>query len=503
MSAIKSEGSKVGQIVEAIIAGAIPLGDISIKREGLEIICPPNITNRELIQYIKQKDEMEEKVVNIVFDLDGYPTDGLIALFRAMRHVFGFTGLSGNKTMTGEAPPVMLDIPTGYDENGKQTFEQATLGKIEPPMFQGGFLQAQINGDGPKLTVVAQVKSKFTDKVNLVKEEAMRFLKEQSIYKGRPIQVNLEYIDNDDFDPINSAPKFMDVKGLTFDSLILDPVTAFDLKSSVVTLIENSNECVASGVDLKHGVLLLGPYGTGKSFTAKVLAAIAQKNNWTFIYLEKSAEHLAEAIKLASLYAPAVLFAEDVDAVTSGERDEDLNERFNVLDGIDTKGLPLITILTTNNPEKIHPGFLRPGRIDSIIHMAAPNAEVASRFVSRLCGKLLAPNADVRAIGEAMTGFTPAFIAEAIKKAKRYAINREQSGNLTGKISQEDLVLAAQSLRTHEARVNAMPEPTPEQKLAAAWTLIGEHMVSKVLKSEDHKYQQLQQRVEQLYNKLV
>ena len=86
---------------------------------------------------------------------------------------------------------------------------------------------------------------------------------------------------------------------------------------------------------------------------------------------------LKDALRAAAMYAPAVIFAEDIDKAMEGERSTQMNDILNTLDGIDTKNNPVITILTSNHLENINKAFLRAGRIDSLIQMGPLDAEQA------------------------------------------------------------------------------------------------------------------------------
>ena len=243
------------------------------------------------------------------------------------------------------------------------------------------------------------------------------------------------------------------------------------MKANIYTLIEQTEACRKNKIPLKHGCLLMGPFGTGKTLCASVTAAKCVRNHWTFIYL-KNCKHLAHALRMAQLYAPAVVFTEDIDQAVSGERDDALNEILNTIDGVDTKKAPIITILTTNNPLKIEPAFMRAGRIDTVISFDAPDAKTAIRFIHMYAkdvhgDSLLAADQDLTEAGAAMGGFVPAFIAESVQKAKRFAIHRE-GGDIMGKLMAEDLVLAGQALRKHTEMVNRKPDPTKEELVAKA-----------------------------------
>lgn len=439
------------------------LGEVGIRREGDQIIIPAHMTIDEAILWLKRKKESEGKVVAINWSVPCMPFDGVIALYKALKKIYGFTDLRGNDSWFGERPPEIIQIPTG-----PTTFEAAVLGKIQPPTFEGGHLQAHVTQE-PILHVRGEVKMKFQADMDRIQKETLKILKTESIYKGKAIILDLSYLSDDgpDFNPVQHAPTFMDLSSVKDNSLILNPHTEFELTSNIFTLIESTESCQSNNIPLKHGLLLYGPYGTGKTMTARVTAAKAERNGWSFIYL-KQTQFVAHALKLAELYAPAVIFAEDIDQVTKGERDEGLNEILNTLDGIDTKDKPIITILTTNNQGDIHPGFLRAGRIDTAVFMGPPEPETAARFVTLYAGRLLANDVDFESVGNAFAGFVPAFIAEAVQKAKRAVIHREKTGNIDGKVTTNDLLLSAKALQTHRDMVNNQRVKTTEEEIYTA-----------------------------------
>jgi SpoVK/Ycf46/Vps4 family AAA+-type ATPase len=278
------------------------------------------------------------------------------------------------------------------------------------------------------------------------------------------------------FHPINDAPKFMDVSEVNESGLILNRSTMRDLEANVFMLIEQTEACRKNGIGLKYGLLLAGKYGTGKTLTARVMASKAVRNGWTYIYL-KTGTRIATALKLAEHYAPAVVFTEDIDDIVCGERNQHLNEILNVMDGVDTKDKPIITIVTTNHPEKINKACLRPGRIDKVIRYHEPDAETAARFVQMYAKddddkSLLSDDVDLVKVGEAMAGFVPAFIAESVQMAKRFAMCRNHADIGTG-VTTDDLLDAAAQAKDQIAMMNRNDDATYEEKSHAALRHIG------------------------------
>ena len=144
--------------------------------------------------------------------------------------------------------------------------------------------------------------------------------------------------------------------------------------------------CIERGIPLKYGALLEGPYGTGKTLLAFKLAKKAIENGWIFIYL-KDPSLLAEALRMSKIIDRsghgALIFVEDVDQVTRGDRDAALQDIVNTLDGGDTKDMNVISLFTTNHIELINPTFLRGKRIGTIISMGFLDAETALDFMEQ------------------------------------------------------------------------------------------------------------------------
>ncbi len=446
--------------------------DCAIERGGTKIILPPDMSYYEGRVWLQRREEAEEKTVSIHAEFACYPLDGIICLCRAMEEVYGFTALKGFDGWFGENPPTIVQV-----KDAKGGLHSAPLGKIQAPTWEGGYISVNLRREC-KLSVSGEVKRKHEAEVKRILTRTEEIIKTHSIYKAEAIIVDLSWMDGPPgaFNPMECAPQFMDVKDIMESDLILSETTEFDLRTNVYMLLEKTDACIRNSIPLKQGVLLKGPYGVGKTLTAKVIAEKATRNGWTFIYL-KDVKHVAKALKLAEMFSPAVVFAEDVDSVTEN-RDAAMNEILNTLDGVDTKGKPIITILTTNNAEKIDPSFLRAGRIDTVIHMGTPDNGAAQRFV-QLYSKdddarsLLVPGLDLYNVGEALKGYVPAFIAEAVQKAKRAAIYREGE-DIVGKVQEKDLLVAAAALKLHAAMAEPKKEQTYPEKVVTALQVVAE-----------------------------
>jgi SpoVK/Ycf46/Vps4 family AAA+-type ATPase len=141
------------------------------------------------------------------------------------------------------------------------------------------------------------------------------------------------------------------------------------------------------------------------------------------------------------------LFVEDCDTIFSGERTAEMNAILETLDGVGAKNAEVITVFTTNHPEKLLKVAKRSGRIDATVRLTAPDAEAAIRFIKLLAARWLAPDIDWTPVGEAFAGLVPADITNSINEAKDEAIAAVGSRDIDGKVTGEMLILGAQTMR--------------------------------------------------------
>lgn len=419
---------------------------------GNEIILPvisgKKMSYDEAIEWLRRMKKDEETPVDVFHKIQCAPLDGAVAFHRALKKIYGWTQqvtIPPAGFFDPPKPPVVI----GVDLGGGETM-QVTLGGIMIPGVEGR-LEASITArDGnPCFILGGEVLKRHEKEIKVLMEETKRQLKENSIYKGRAIRVSWGWLDRGDkYDSILHAPQFMELSGVAETDLIFGEKVLNDLKIGLFTPIEHSQACREAGVPLKRGVLLYGPYGTGKTMTAHVAALKAAKNGWTFIYLD-DADNLQRALRLAADYAPAVVFAEDIDRIMSGERSLDMDDILNTLDGVDTKGAEIITVFTTNHLEDINPATLRMGRLDTLVHVTPPDAKAAAKLVELYGRGLLEEDTDLEVVGVHLEGKIPAFIREATERGKIAAIARLGDGDIKGKVLGSDIISAAQAMERH------------------------------------------------------
>jgi SpoVK/Ycf46/Vps4 family AAA+-type ATPase len=347
----------------------------------------------------------------------------------------------GRPTFFGERPPVMLNIKTSLTES-----VQVVYGIIQPPIWEGGNLNMFVDPEDPlKLKLAGVVKRKFETEIKEVVQSAQRLVKDHSIYRGQAIELDLNYIEKNDFDPMRDVPEFIDLSEEV--ELILPDSIQYVIETFVWNVIEDPEILRINKIPVKTSLLMFGPNGTGKTLTAHVTTQRGVKFNWTCLFLSKplTSKTFLTAYRLAKLLAPALFFVEDIDSLFGVVRDAKMNEMLEGIDGITSKNAEVICIYTTNYRERLHQAFCR--RVNYEVPFHNPDAKAAGRFVAMKAGVYLHPNWDQEKVGEAFAGLSPSDIANGIEMAKIKALGeiRKRDRSLTsalGEVTTEMLVSA-------------------------------------------------------------
>lgn len=448
----KDSNDTVSALMEALTGVSTLSKNTTVRHAGSEIVLPiingTPMSSKEGIYWLKKRMEEDETDVSIYEEIQGAVLDSAVALNKAIIEIYGYTnGETIDMGFFGKIPPATIGVPVSDTETVQVPWGRMSIQGIE------GYIQVSINDTGsqPTLIVAGQVKKKHRENVSVIVRRAQEIVRQKSIYRGKAVKLSFDWFrDGNDFDPMRHAPQFLNLTGVSEDDLMFSDEVINALNVGLFAPIEQAQACRDNGIPLKRGILLSGQYGTGKTMTAYVSALKAVRNDWTFIYLD-SVEDLREGLEFAAKYAPAVVFAEDLDRLISGKRSMAMDDVLNILDGIDTKGKDIVTVFTTNHIENINPAMLRMGRLDTLVEVLPPDAKTVERLVNLYARDLMEEGADLKSIGHALEGNIPAFIRETVERAKLAAIHRIGSGDIKGKVRQEDLLAAADAMKNHAA----------------------------------------------------
>lgn len=423
---------------------------VDVVRHGEKLILPEGISYDSAIKAIQRQAQYEEEVVAVTEEIDCFVLDGALAFSKAMARKFGWATAEPTRGFFGKEPPQLIAIEV---EAGKTV--QVPWGKFTLPGVDGWVATSHSKKNTGRVifSINAQIKQKHKGIVTELAELTRMYLKEESVYRGKAIQVRFRNDDGESF-PV-PEPKFMDLNDVDPNGLIFSEEVDAQVRTNLFTPIIRTAAVKASRIPLKRGVLLEGKYGTGKTLAARVTAYHAVQNGWTFLYILTPTE-LPEAIEFAKNYQPCVIFAEDIDRVTvegSGKRDSATNEVLNILDGIDTKTTQVMVVLTTNFVETINKAMFRPGRLDAVITIKPPDANAVERLIRMYAGSQLSKDEDLSTASKELEGNIPAVIRECVERSKLYAITLASDRDLEAckncpKLTSEAILLSAKYMKT-------------------------------------------------------
>ena len=434
------------------LASSIKKVDVAeVVHHGEKLILPEGMTIESAIDLLYRTAEYMDADVTVNEKFDVFPFDGAYGLSQVLIRRYGWAQGVEIKGMFGSQKPEVYKIAVSPDEK-----VDVPWGKFSLPNIKGTLQTGLDQQHGRAVFVLsATVKRKHEQAVRDLFDELRAYLRENSLYRGKAIKIRFR---DDDGEPVwMPEVTFMDVHNSVPEGLILNDDLMASVNANLFTPITRVNDCIQNGIKVKRGVLLGGPYGTGKTLAASVAANLAQRNGITYVYTPRASE-LGDAIAFAKQYqSPAcVVFCEDIDRTVQGERTVEMDDILNILDGIDGKGDNIITVLTTNHLDNVNQAMLRPGRLDAIINVERPNAKTAERLIRFYGGDSIDEMEDLQAVGKALDGQIPAVIEETVKRAKLFQLTMLPKGHAVTDITAEAL---RQSAVTMTTQIELLAEP--------------------------------------------
>jgi transitional endoplasmic reticulum ATPase len=455
---VKSEQERTqDQILETLaeLGGGV-VGEDDLIRAGEKFIIPARTSPEEAMEFLRGYIEQENDMRTFSRLFKYRPWDVAHAITTAFRRAFGTVGVQkGYMGFFGRRNIEEHSIPIGFGQTTKVIW-----GEVEVPVFNGTLgVHAKRHRDlgmcGEVYVVAAKKFEAQAEGLFLLIEDE---LKRNSIYRGKAIDGSAD-------------PQFIDLNAVDPERVIYSDEVMVQFEANVWSLLRHPQRMRELGLPLKRSVLLEGPYGTGKTLGAFLTAQIAVENGWTFIYCRPGEDDLDTVMQTARIYQPAVVFFEDVDSLTeeTTERDE-VSKLLDLFDGITAKGTELLAILTTNHPERIHKGMVRPGRLDAVIHIGALDRNGIARMIETMVPEENLGDLDYEAVAVAMDDYSPAFVKEAVDRTMRYALARN-NGDIDVLMT-EDFVAAAEGLRAQLDLMNQAGEskglPTMDKAMRAS-----------------------------------
>lgn len=430
----KTEDQKAKEAVLANLSklGGMVVGDDDVRWEGTGFVFPSSMHGDwdGVIRFAQGQKEQAEQSFAFDRTFRYRPLDGAHAFELATRRVLGTVGVGKPiQTLFGPIPPRYISVNVSNTETRQVPWGRVHFSPLQAD-FHVGSTQDREFGTVFHLNVQAPRKHrKLIEALFMVVEQELR---EHSIYRGKAITGAEE-------------PAFIDTTSIDPNRVIYSRDVMRQLDTNMWAVLRYTDTLRKHGQEIKRACLVEGPYGTGKTLAGRLTAKEAVENGWTFILARPGKDDLNEVLNTAQLYAPSVVWYEDIDTVASGDNHTPISALLDSLDGITNKGTEILAGFTTNFVERLHKGVLRPGRLDAVIHIGEPTPDVYERLVKVNVPEEILGDVDFAKVAEAFKGFVPAFATEAIARAIRYAMSR--NGGVPDTIETEDLVDAANGLR--------------------------------------------------------
>ena len=258
---------------------------------------------------------------------------------------------------------------------------------------------------------------------------------------------------------LNGAMESVDPGGLRdvaveFPSVSWDEVGGLEAaKREIVRAVywplEYADRFERAGIEPPSGVLLYGPPGTGKTLLARAAASLSDAN---FIsvngpellnrYVGASEQAVRDLFATARENAPAVVFFDEVDAVSPKRSGDDtgagervVSQLLTELDGLEPL-TDVVVVAATNRPDSIDEALLRPGRIEKAVETPLPD-EAARREILAIHARdtPTTPAVDIDELAARTAGYSGGDIAALVREAAMLAIEEtivDEDGDAAG-----------------------------------------------------------------------
>ena len=252
---------------------------------------------------------------------------------------------------------------------------------------------------------------------------------------------------------------FVEIPNVTWDQI----GGLEDLKQKLIEAVEwplsHPKIFERMGITPPRGILLYGPPGCGKTLLAR---AVANESKANFIsikgpellskYVGESEKAIREVFRKAKMAAPCIIFFDEFDSIApsrgrhntdSGVSEKVLSQFLTELDGLEVKK-DIIVIAATNRPDILDPALIRPGRIDRILLVTAPDEDGREQILNIFTkGMPLAANVNLTKINKNLDGFSGADVETLCREAGMIALRENLRAR---KITGEHFKLALESL---------------------------------------------------------
>lgn len=248
--------------------------------------------------------------------------------------------------------------------------------------------------------------------VEKICEEIRKFSKSLELPDQHTVIFTVRY---SDWEPTGKTRKTR-----SLDSVIIPKSEKERILTDLSDFFDKEDWYTEIGVPYRRGWLFQGLPGTGKTSLVSALAGHYRRRIYILSLNESELTDTALLGLVAAIKPGSILLLEDIDAAFEKRENKDakgitFSGLLNALDGVASPE-GLVTIMTTNHPEKLDPALIRPGRIDQVMEFKGATEEQVRAIFKRF-----KPGEEVP------ESYVKEFVGQPLSEAQKYLLTGEKS----------------------------------------------------------------------------
>lgn len=211
--------------------------------------------------------------------------------------------------------------------------------------------------------------------------------------------------------------------------------------------LRNPDLAKTFGKSLRGGLLLYGPPGTGKTYLGRAVAGELQAKFLTASLADildgligAPERRIHELFTVARRLAPCVLFIDEIDSLGGKRANYSgaawmrnvVNQLLQEMDGVNSDNEGVFVLAATNHPWDVDEALLRPGRLDRMVFVSAPDPLARETILRRQLAERPIAGIDLRKLVAATNGFSGADLNYLVQIAVEQAMTESiRAGSVT------------------------------------------------------------------------
>jgi len=214
-----------------------------------------------------------------------------------------------------------------------------------------------------------------------------------------------------------------------------------ELKQAIEWPLKHPDSFSGMGIRAPRGVLLHGPPGCGKTLMAQAAANESESNFISIkgpellsMWVGESERAVRKIFRKARQVAPCIVFFDEIDSMAgardlspgSKNRGSVLDQILTELDGLDVLK-DVVFLAATNRPDLVDKALIRPGRIDKIIYIGAPDLKAREQILKVHTKNVpLDKSVSLKKLAEKTKGFSGADLEGLVREAALIALEENK-----------------------------------------------------------------------------